>query len=281
MRKDRIEIQLPTEQIVPSLIRTYAYNLDQRDWGRGKFPTRIVETYEFEFIIQSEGFMNLEGKRYPLKSGDLCLRRPSEVTKGEPPYSCYMISFSMTSQKESKIHPYYLNELLDALPPVLATKNPKYYEMIFEKILEQYIKNEASSSLLIRSLILEIIYAAYQEVRLYYLPSSAYIRIIRKAMSFIEDHYLEKVTLEYIAQEVNLSPSHFQKIFKGTMGISPNDYLINHRLTRAKELLLITNDSMTDIAYRSGFESNAYFSYVFKQKMMVSPTTYRKSHQKP
>jgi AraC-like DNA-binding protein len=282
MKKNRIIKPLATHEIDPILVRTYAYNLNKRDWGRGKFPNRLVETYEFEFIIESEGFMNLEGKRYPLKPGDLCLRRPSDTTMGEPPYSCYMISFSLTKDTaKQRIMPYFQNEILDLLPPVLSTKNPKYYELIFQKILEQYIKNEPSSTLLIRSLILEMLYAAYQEVRLDYLPSSAYVRIIKHAILYMEAHYTDKLTLDVIANQINLSPSHFQRIFKQTMNISPNDYLQNIRLTKAKELLLITNDTITDIAYLCGFESNAYFSYVFKKHMYLSPTLYRKAHQKP
>jgi AraC-like DNA-binding protein len=282
MKRNRIIKEIETIEFAPVLIRTYAYNLNKRDWGKGKFPLRLVETYEFEFIIESEGYMNLEGKRYPLKPGDLCLRRPSETTMGEPPYSCYMISFALTNETiDDKVQPYYVNEILDALPAVLSTKNPKYYELIFQKILEQHIKNESSSILLIRSLILEMIFAVYQEVKLDYLPSSAYVRIIKSAIHYMEDRYTEKLTLEKISEEINLSPSHFQRIFKTTMNMSPNDYLINYRLMKAKELLLLTNDTITDISFLCGFESNAYFSYVFKTHMLMTPSMYRKSHQKP
>ncbi|MBN2299986.1 MAG: helix-turn-helix transcriptional regulator [Acholeplasmataceae bacterium] len=281
MKKDRPIINLETSEINPSLIRTYAYNLDRKDWIIGKFPSRIVESYEFEFIIESNGYMNLEGNRYVLKPGDLCLRKPGDLTRGESPYSCYMISFSMTQNHKSSFEPFYHNEIFNQLPPVLHTKNPKYYEMIFENILDQYIKNEPSSNLLIRSLILEIIYAAYQECKQDYLPSSAYHMIIKKAIDYIENHYGEKISLNQISQIVNLSPSHFQKIFKQTMNRSPNEFLLNLRLTKAKELLLITDESITDIAYRSGFESHAYFTYVFHKILGVSPSTYRKSHQKP
>jgi AraC-like DNA-binding protein len=193
-----------------------------------------------------------------------------------------MISFALIkSDLSKKLHPNYDNEVINQLPAVISTRNPKYYMLIFNKILEQYIANEVSSSLLIRSLILEMIYAVYQEVNRYYLPSSAYMSVIKKAISFIETNYRDKLSLDLISHHVNLSPSHFQKIFKETMHVSPNDYLINYRLTKAKELLLITDDSITDITYNCGFESNAYFSYVFKHKMMMTPTLYRKSHQKP
>lgn len=275
--KDYGTKRIKTKDIDPHLIKTYAYNLDQQSWKTGKFPKRVINSYEYEFIVHSNGYMNLQGVRYKLKSGDLCLRKPGEITMGEPPYSCYMISFSLTND-EKLFH--YINEIVSVLPPVLATKNSKYYEMIFQKILEQYIKNDPSSPLLIRSLILELLYSSYQEVKRYYLPSSAYENIIRKAIVFIESNYTRKLLLAEIARSVNLSPTHFQKIFTQTMNLSPNNYLINYRLTKAKEYLLLSNDSITDIAYAIGFESNAYFSYIFNKVIKVSPTTYRKSHQK-
>jgi len=273
---------IKTEDINPVLIRTYAYNLNRQDWRKGKFPSRVVETYEFEFIIESEGYMNLEDIRYPLKPGSLCLRRPGEVTMGEPPYSCYMISFALNKETvDDVIQPYYLNDILNALPAVLNTKNSKFYELIFQKILDQYIKNDNASGLIIKSLILEIIYAAYQEVKLDYLPSSAYIIVIKKAINYIEQHYTDKIQLEDIADAANLSVSHFQRIFKKTMNISPTDYLKQYRLTKAKELLLTTTQSITDISFNCGFESNAYFSYIFKKEVFTTPSIYRKSHQRP
>lgn len=273
---------IKTEDINPVLIRTYAYNLNRQDWRKGKFPSRVVETYEFEFIIESEGYMNLEDIRYPLKPGSLCLRRPGEVTMGEPPYSCYMISFALNKETvDDVIQPYYLNDILNALPAVLNTKNSKFYELIFQKILDQYIKNDNASGLIIKSLILEIIYAAYQEVKLDYLPSSAYVNVIKKAINYIEQHYIDKIQLEDIAEAANLSVSHFQRIFKKTMNISPTDYLKQYRLTKAKELLLTTTQSITDISFNCGFESNAYFSYIFKKEVFTTPSIYRKSHQRP
>ena len=283
MHPSTVILPLPTIDLLPTLLRTYAYNLDKKDWSRGKFSERIIDTYEFEFIIHSEGFMNLEGKKYPLKPGDLCFRRPGEYTQGEPPYSCYMISFSLSKDTigQTKRHPFFNNSLLDAILPVISTKNPKYFELLFQKILEQYIKNDDSSMLMIRSLILEIIYAAYQEVGQFYLPSSAYRRTIKTAISYMEDNYQERITLEDISKTVNLSPSHFQKIFSKTMEQSPNEYLNQFRLTKAKEALLVTNAHITEIAFKHGFESNAYFCYVFKKAFHITPSLYRKSHQKP
>jgi AraC-like DNA-binding protein len=273
---------LPLSEMTPTLIRTYAHNLDKKDWVRGKYPRRLVETYEFEFILEADGYMNLEDQRYKLKPGDLCLRRPGQITMGEPPYACYMISFAMHPKDlNQKIYPVYRNEVLDMLDAITSIKNIKYYELIFAKILELYIRNDIASSLMMRALILEIIYAAYQDVKRNYLPSSAYNRPIQAAIKFIEKYYNEKLSLSQISSYAGLSPTHFQKIFKETMNVSPTVYLQNYRMSKAKELLLISNLSITDIVYQCGFESNAYFSFVFKQSMHMSPTEYRKLHLKP
>lgn len=266
----------------PVLFRTYAHNLDKRDWIKGKYPKRRVVTYEFEFIVESNGYMNLDDQRYALKPGDLCLRRPGQITMGEPPYSCYMISFGLRPEDvDLDEQPLYHNEIFDQLSAVTQVKNIKYYELLFAKVLNLYIENNEASLLMIRALILEIIYAAYQDVKRNYLPSSPYNRPIQAAIHFIETYYHEKLSLSQIAAYAGLSPTHFQKVFKETMNISPTSYVTNHRMSKAKELLLISNLSITDIVYQTGFESNAYFSYVFKKHMGMSPTEYRQVHLKP
>jgi len=277
----RISIQ--TESLSPTLIRTYAYNLEKSDWSKGFFPNRIVETYEFEFIVESEGFMNLEGIRHPLHAGDLCLRRPGERTMGERPYSCYMISFSLLG---NPVHistplPSYTNELLDKIPPVLATKNPKYYQLLFQKILKQYIKSDEATLPICRSLILEILCSAYLEAKHFTLPSSAYQRIVSEAIDYMESHHFENLSLSSISDRVNFSAGHFQKVFKDAMGISPTDYLLRYRIEKAKEKLLLSNDSITEVALSCGFESTSYFCHRFKTETMFTPGTYRKSHQRP
>ena len=57
-------------------------------------------------------------------------------------------------------------------------------------------------------------------------------------LKFVENNYMEKITIEDVAKEVNLSQSHFMKYFKNTMGTSFIDYLNEYRLTMASRLLI-------------------------------------------
>ncbi len=279
MNKDTVFMDLNTNDISPVLVGTYVYNLHCEDWKFEKFEERYIENYEFEYILKSEGYMYLEGKTYPLKPGDLCFKRPGELTQGIKPYSCFMVAFKMTGEDYQGKQPYYNNPIINAIPPIYSTKNHLYFETIFKKILDEYISGSDSSIIKIKSYILNIIYTLYEEIKQNYLPSSPYYTIISKALKYIEEHFQNKILLDDLAKYVGLSPFHFHKIFTQTLETTPNNYITNIRINHAKQLLILTSDSITDIAIKCGFESSSYFCYCFKRKMNISPYNFRNLHK--
>ncbi|MHC1719917.1 MAG: helix-turn-helix domain-containing protein [Clostridiaceae bacterium] len=98
----------------------------------------------------------------------------------------------------------------------------------------------------------------------------------KNIISYINNHYMEKIELADLAHEVNLSKSACCREFKRHMKCTIFEYIINYRLVVSAELLLKTNDSITDIAYRCGFGSTSYFIEKFKNKTGLSPLAYRK-----
>ena len=74
-------------------------------------------------------------------------------------------------------------------------------------------------------------------------------------LKFVENNYMEKITIEDVAKEVSLSQSHFMKYFKNTMGTSFIDYLNEYRLTMASRLLISSDSSVLDIAAEVGFDN--------------------------
>ena len=73
-----------------------------------------------------------------------------------------------------------------------------------------------------------------------------------------------------------MSASYFSKLFKKGTGFSPYDYLLTVRLDRAKELLRQTDDSIENVAFKTGFNSESNFIYFFKKETGVSPLKFRK-----
>lgn len=99
---------------------------------------------------------------------------------------------------------------------------------------------------------------------------------IKKIISYICDHYMEKIELHELAKEVNLSKSTCCREFKKYMNCTIFEYIINYRLVTSSNLLITTNNSISDIAYQCGFGSTSYFIEKFKMKTGVSPAIYRK-----
>ncbi|MBT2653687.1 AraC family transcriptional regulator [Bacillus sp. ISL-18] len=99
--------------------------------------------------------------------------------------------------------------------------------------------------------------------------------------SWINDHYMEKVSLERIAGELNLSKYYASHVFKEVTGFTVMEYVMGCRLNQVKYLLeMEPNLTLTEVSQSVGFESVAHFSRYFKEKMGKTPSQYRKEKRK-
>lgn len=99
----------------------------------------------------------------------------------------------------------------------------------------------------------------------------------KELLIYIQEHYMEDITLRTLADEFHLSEKYISRYFKEHFCLTFSHYLNHLRLTGAQRLLETTELSVTDIALRSGFSSVSYFIRMFKECYGVSPLKYRKS----
>lgn len=98
---------------------------------------------------------------------------------------------------------------------------------------------------------------------------------VREALSFIEQNFQNDISVEDIAAFCNLNRSYFGKIFKGAVGQNPQEFLIHYRMSKAAELLKLTELSVGDIGNAVGYSSQLHFSRAFKMVYGVSPKHWR------
>ena len=101
----------------------------------------------------------------------------------------------------------------------------------------------------------------------------------KEAITFIEQNYALPVTVEDMADRCNLDRSYFGRIFKETMGQSPQEFLIRYRMGKAAELLKLSELSIHDIAAQVGYPNQLHFSRAFKKTYDISPREYRQKHK--
>lgn len=98
---------------------------------------------------------------------------------------------------------------------------------------------------------------------------------LANAVSFMEDHYLEALSLEQIALQSGVSVRHLNRMFKAYYQTTPVTYLQNLRLERSRMLLKHSDRSVTQISYECGFNDSNYFTRQFTKAYGMPPKTYR------
>lgn len=100
--------------------------------------------------------------------------------------------------------------------------------------------------------------------------------LFMQAISMIHERYYEKISVLELSKIAQLSRSVFMKRFKEICGLPPIEYMTKLRIEAAEQMLLNTNLSIMDIAFKCGFYDSAHFAKKFIKKNGISPSEYRK-----
>jgi AraC-like DNA-binding protein len=102
---------------------------------------------------------------------------------------------------------------------------------------------------------------------------------IDKAIEFLKINSTKSLSLQDIANQVNLSPSHLSFLFRNKTGFSPIEYFNHLKMQKACQHLLFTENRIKEISFELGINDQYYFSRLFKKVMGVSPEEYRKKRR--
>lgn len=102
---------------------------------------------------------------------------------------------------------------------------------------------------------------------------------LHEAIEYIEHNFQNAITVEDIAAVCGLNRTYFGKIFKQTTGKTPQNFLLQYRMTKATELLLLTELSVHDISNAVGYENALHFSRAFKTVYGVPPREWRNQNR--
>ena len=99
--------------------------------------------------------------------------------------------------------------------------------------------------------------------------------VVKKAQEYMEKHCSEQLLLSDIAAQFHLHPDYFSSLFKKQLDMTVRDYILQLRMTKAKELMKDSSLKLLDIALAVGYEDAAHFNRAFKNVTGVSPSMYR------
>ena len=109
-----------------------------------------------------------------------------------------------------------------------------------------------------------------------YAPQKEAPSAVRKMLDYINLHETDTIRIEQLSAACEKSPSQAERLFRAELGMPPYRYILNRKIELAKELLRETGMSIRDVAAYLSFEDEFYFSGLFRRKVGLSPSAFRK-----
>ena len=103
---------------------------------------------------------------------------------------------------------------------------------------------------------------------------------ILKVKNYIDEHYKEEISLDQLAKLVGMASTAFSRYFKQRTAKNISEYIVDIRLGHAARLLVDTSDSISEICWRTGFNTLSNFNRLFRKRKGCSPTEFREKYQK-
>lgn len=101
-----------------------------------------------------------------------------------------------------------------------------------------------------------------------------------KTIEYINSHIEENIQISELANIISLTVNHYSHLFKTNFGISPKKYILQKKLEYAQSLLAKSFYNVNEIAHKLGFDNETYFSRLFREKIGIPPSDYKKQLSK-
>lgn len=235
---------------------------------------RDFNSFLLLFTVSGEGKLSYQGKQYQLMPNSVMLidtRIIHEFYALTEGWSFKFIHFQ--GGMSEKYHAYIDNRL----GPFFSVTRELGFEI--ENHLDSILKETEKKEDIDYSVVSAHIYSI---LALFLSQKNSAVNAdqpavpLRLALEYLINHYHEKITTHDIAAAAHLSRSYLYDLFTKTYGIGPHEYLTMFRLFQTKRLLINSEKSITEIAEQTGFRDVYMFSRVFKQKVGMTPSAYRK-----
>jgi len=249
---------------------------------------------EITYVLEGKGLLNVENKKYIFSKDDLIILGLHELHTFSKYHDQGFINASLLFMPETIYKPGGNEFDFEYLGPFFY-RNDKFNHIIHpgkinNRKIVQYLKNvfillrdkNINYKLEVKSYLIKIllmIIKHHNKINLK--PNKSYykkiedINRLHNLIAFVQKEYVRNIMLKEAAETTNMSLHYFCKFFKRVMGITFSKYLLNIRIDMAKELLITEKTSVTNIAYKVGFESLSYFFRKFKELTGMSPREFK------
>ena len=223
-----------------------------------------TRTQEIEIITDGVGTFVWEGNEYVASPGSSVWFCPGDLivvtADVAAPYKTCVLRFDMARMPEKR-------------PPFLSTwSSVSSCREFCQSLLSRYRLTESVPLDLAECIYARLHWEADESLRR---QAQAVAPAVQRALSYIEAHYVEPLSIPDIADSAGVSPPHLHALFRQHAGISPKQAILKLRIQKAEGLLLRSALSIKEISSESGFGDVSSFCAYFRRVMGMAPGQYR------
>lgn len=250
---------------------------------------------EFLFVTRGSFFLRTETSNYVLTAGNVYFINPGVIhgifgrESNSHHYALlFPVSLLCFNQydivQNDFINPILSHRLLFPQGDALQEEARLSIGKLIEKAAVIYDNPAPTMPLTIKTSLYQILEILFDQDAFIPLSSEEYQKMtsgdetLKAVFSYIELHYTDKIALEDLAQKAHMNKNYFCKFFKKKIGKTPFSYLNEYRINQAAGLLKKTSQSVTEIAFHTGFENIGFFIRQFKRYKGCTPTSFRKEN---
>ena len=247
--------------------------------------------YELVAVEAGSATHVLDGVKYPLYTGSVYLILPGQKHYYEDITHLSLLTFMFDMESLGGFMEDFA--LMDGFNNLFGTRHNEK-KMLFvddltltqmDQLVVKIIKEQAMARpgfrMALYSLLIEAVLLFSRQTYELTPEKAAGSGKLAPVLSFMEENFQHDIKLEDLAEVAGMSVTNFRRLFKNKIGESPIQYLLTLRLCKAKELLMTTSLSVTDIAMKAGFNDANYFSRQFTAMTGLPPRVWRSGDHGP
>ncbi|MBN8786153.1 MAG: AraC family transcriptional regulator [Terrimonas sp.] len=242
-------------------------------WNKG----RILEEFQIIYIAKGEGIFESAGNRKSIvREGTILLLFPGEWHRFKPNIKTgwdeYWVGFKGPIM-ENLVQQKFFHQR----KPILHIGIHESVINLMLEIIEKTKNEKTGYQPMVAGIVMHLLGQIHTLVRQSNFKAEDITEsIINKARIIFRTHIDQEITIENVAEELNVSYAWFRKAFKAYSGIAPHQYLLQLKIEKAKELLADPSMQIKEVSFSLNFKSTFYFSKLFKEKTGSSPAEFRK-----
>ena len=230
------------------------------------------EEIEFNYVTEGSAKIVLEQQEYVLEKGSMIIVNTNELHSGyceSTPYKCIVVSFK----------PQDLIEKIASMNIIfkpMVVNDPQidfYMEQIFQECEEKKLAYEDNCKALLTQLLIYLSRNYMSETQSDKISKSRKNNLTRlnQVLCYIEEHFGERISNKELADMIYLSEDRFGHLFRKNIGVSPQQYISQLRIEKARQLIQANEHTITEIARMVGFQDYNHFGRQFRRFYGCTP----------